>query len=65
MVNKSRIHRLSPLAEADLEDIWLYTFRQWSLEQADEYHRGIIEAIEGLTSGSNITAPTAKTPQAT
>ena len=28
-------YRLSPLAEADLEDIWLYTFRNWSMEQAD------------------------------
>jgi len=51
MVNKNRIHRLSPLAEADLEEIWLYTFRQWSLEQADKYHRDIMTAIEGLASG--------------
>ena len=51
MVNKSRIPRLSPLAEADLEEIWLYTFRQWSLEQADKYHHGIMAAIEGLASG--------------
>jgi plasmid stabilization system protein ParE len=28
---------LSPLAEADLEDIWLYTFQTWSSEQADHY----------------------------
>ena len=54
MVNKSRIHRLSPLAEADLEEIWLYTFRQWSLEQADKYHRGIMAAIDGLASGRMI-----------
>ena len=54
MVNKNRIHRLSPLAEADLEAIWLYTFRQWSLEQADEYYRVVMTAIEGLASGSKI-----------
>ena len=54
MANKGRIYRLSPLAEADLEEIWLYTFRQWSLEQAYEYHRGIVAAIEGLASGNNI-----------
>ena len=54
MVNKCRIHRLSPLAVADLEEIWLYTFRQWSLEQADEYHRGIMTAIEGLASGRKV-----------
>ncbi len=51
MVNKRRTPRLTPLAEADLEEIWLYTFRQWSLEQADKYHRGIMTAIEGLASG--------------
>lgn len=54
MANKRRTHRLTPLAEADLEEIWLYTFRQWSLEQADEYHRGIMAAIEGLASGRRI-----------
>ena len=54
MASKKRFYRLSPLAEADLEEIWLYTIRQWSLEQADEYHRGIMTAIEGLASGRNI-----------
>jgi toxin ParE1/3/4 len=54
MVNKGHTYRLSPLAEADLEKIWLYTFRQWSLEQADEYYRGIVAAIEGLASGRKI-----------
>jgi len=54
MGNKHRLYRLSPLAEADLEEIWLYTFRQWSLEQADEYHRGIMAAIEGLASGNKV-----------
>ncbi len=51
MVSKRCTHRLTPLAEADLEEIWLYTFRQWSLEQADEYVRKIMAAIEGLISG--------------
>jgi toxin ParE1/3/4 len=54
MGNKRRVYRLTPLAEADLEEIWLYTFRQWSLEQADKYHRGIMAAIEGLASGRMI-----------
>lgn len=47
-------YRLSPLAESDLEDIWLYTFRQWSLEQADTYHRKLMEAVEGLACGQNV-----------
>lgn len=34
--------------------IWLYTFRQWSLEQADDYHNSIIAAVEGLAAGRKI-----------
>jgi toxin ParE1/3/4 len=59
MGNKYRTYRLSPLAEADLEEIWLYTFRHWSLEQADDYCQNIITAIEGLVSGRNIAQRTA------
>lgn len=54
MCGKKLPYRLSPLAEADLEEIWLYTFREWSLEQADTYHRDIIKAIEGLACGRNV-----------
>lgn len=53
MDKKIPAFRLSPQAEADLEEIWLYTFGQWSFEQADEYHRGIMTDIEDLASGSN------------
>lgn len=44
--------QLTPLAEADLEDIWVYTFREWSVEQADSYINDVIDAFEGLTDGS-------------
>lgn len=54
MANKTCVYRLSPLAETDLEEIWLYTFRQWSLEQADDYHRLIMAAIEGLATGRKV-----------
>lgn len=30
-------YRLSPAAVRDLEVIWIYTVRQWGLEQADRY----------------------------
>lgn len=30
-------YRLTPKALTDLEDIWLYTSAQWSVEQADAY----------------------------
>lgn len=44
--------RLSPLAEADLEEIWLYTLQHWSMEQADNYHRNFVTVFEGLAAGT-------------
>lgn len=44
--------RLSPAAESDLSEIWRYTARTWSLEQAESYHDQIIAAFEGLTAGT-------------
>lgn len=35
-------------AIGDLEQIWLYTFQSWSLEQADRYHGLIYKEIEFL-----------------
>jgi toxin ParE1/3/4 len=52
MSARTHRYRLSPRAEADLEEIWLYTFKTWSLEQADAYHADIVEAFEGLASGT-------------
>lgn len=57
MSRSARPYKLSPLAEADLEDIWLYTLRAWSLEQADDYHTGMVEAFAGLAAGTKIGRP--------
>ena len=35
-------------AIGDLEEIWLYTFQTWSLEQANRYHSLIYKEIEFL-----------------
>ncbi|MCY7421346.1 MAG: type II toxin-antitoxin system RelE/ParE family toxin [Chitinophagaceae bacterium] len=35
-------------AVEDLEEIWLYTFQTWSLEQADRYQNLIYKEIEFL-----------------
>jgi toxin ParE1/3/4 len=51
MPRSTRAYRLSPLAESDLEDVWLYTFENWSAEQADRYHNQIMAAIGGLAEG--------------
>ena len=48
----SRKYRVSPKAENDLEEIWLYTLERWSLNQADKYHREIVETFEQLANGT-------------
>jgi toxin ParE1/3/4 len=35
--NKALIVRLAPEAERDLENIWVHTVANWSIEQADRY----------------------------
>ena len=46
-------YQLSPLAERDLEDIWRYTYQQWSEGQANSYFDVIIAAIKQLASGAS------------
>jgi toxin ParE1/3/4 len=41
---------ISKEASKDLEKIWLYTFENWSIQQADRYINLIIDEIEYLTS---------------
>jgi len=41
-------YKISKEAERDLEKIWLYTFEEWSLEQADYYYDLIMDEIEYL-----------------
>jgi toxin ParE1/3/4 len=33
--------RLSPLARADLDEIWGYTVKRWDVAQAESYMRGL------------------------
>ncbi|MEN9895523.1 MAG: hypothetical protein RIR97_1375 [Pseudomonadota bacterium] len=42
---------LSPKAEHDLEDIWLYTYKNWSIEQADTYIDLILKHISDAGKG--------------
>ena len=39
-------YKITKLASQDLENIWLYTFENWSNEQADRYLNLIIDEIE-------------------
>ena len=39
-------YKISKQAENDLENIWLYTLEEWSLEQADYYYDLLMDEIE-------------------
>ena len=43
-------YRLTPAAEADLTDIWLYTTEHWFVAQADRYIDGLESTFETLLS---------------
>lgn len=45
--------RISNEAQNDLENIWLYTFETWSIEQADRYVDLILDEIEYLADNPN------------
>ena len=51
-------YRISESAIKDLDGIWEYTFLNWSKEQADRYHRLIMNEIEfvseNTTSGKSL-----------
>lgn len=47
-------YRLFPRAQRDLEEIWLYSFRQWSSVQADSYVSDILTACKELSEGGKI-----------
>lgn len=40
--------KISKAAQKDLEQIWLYTFEHWSVEQADHYFHLLMDEIEYL-----------------
>ncbi len=42
-------YRLLKASEADLEDIWKYTFETWGIRQAGKYLRQLKKRIEALS----------------
>jgi toxin ParE1/3/4 len=42
-------YSISQKANQDIEKIWLYTFENWSLEQADRYYNLILDEIEFIS----------------
>ncbi len=55
---RKRTYLLSNKAASDLQEIWVYTFEKWSVEQADLYYNLIISEIEfickNIQSGKSI-----------
>ena len=45
--------KISKEANEDIEKIWLYTFENWSLEQADRYYNLIMDEIEFIAENFN------------
>ncbi len=43
---KRKAYKISNQALIDLEQIWLYTFRNWSIEQADRYYNLLINEMD-------------------
>ena len=43
-------YKISVKASEDIENIWLYTFENWSLQQADRYVNLILDEIEYLAN---------------
>lgn len=47
-------YRIRQLAEKDLEQIWLYTFHEWGIEQADKYIRSLIARFSWLSENQRL-----------
>ena len=50
--------RLSPLAEQDLANIWIYSATQWSPGQADTYVGELISTFSALAASEFTGTPT-------
>ena len=47
-------YRISARAIQDLEDIWEFTFHNWSKNQADRYYKLIINEIEYISKNLTV-----------
>jgi plasmid stabilization system protein ParE len=47
-------YRIRQLAEKDLEQIWLYTFHEWGIEQADKYIHLLIARFSWLSENQRL-----------
>ncbi len=54
MAKRAKAYRLAPLAVQDLEGVYIYALRTWSLRQAERYIGDLVTAFEGLANGSEL-----------
>jgi len=47
-------YELSKLALADIDNIWLYTFKNWSNTQANKYYKDIFKEIKNICENPEI-----------
>ncbi len=47
-------YRLSPAAEQDLEEIWIYTAHKWSAQQAEDYFGDLLRGLDMLAANPRI-----------
>jgi toxin ParE1/3/4 len=47
-------YKISNLAKTDLEEIWYYTFENWSTEQANVYYQKILASIKLICENPKI-----------
>lgn len=43
-------YKISNEATLDLEEIWLYTFNNWSIQRADRYYNQLLDEIEFISN---------------
>lgn len=58
-MSASRRYRLAPLADRDLEDIWSYSHKNWSEQQADQYIIELMKAFADLAASRRQGTPLA------
>ena len=44
-------------AQEDLESIWLYSFQEWGIEQADSYIRTLLSRLPSLAENPQLGQP--------
>jgi toxin ParE1/3/4 len=50
---KRKAYKISNQALIDLEQIWLYTFKNWSIVQADRYYNLLISEMEYVSQNQD------------